>query len=302
MLVNTRNKFYYQAFCLNIASEIEIPYFMSIEEPVDIQVHIELGKVPQGIENVIFRNHECTASQNEILISKEVASFYVKNGMLIKVEKHTDSQDDIIRVYLTGSIMGLLLAQRKLIPIHGSSVIINNKGVIFTGKSGMGKSTLCSLYIKKGCFYLSDDISVISMDGSTPLVLPAYPIQRLYKDTASLLGYNTRKVGLSIDHDKYVIRQQNGFAVFPAPLSALFELNKHAEKHVEASEVVGSLKLKYLLENLYFSDILIGIGLANELMNGLSVIARTIPYNQLFRPEKKIVFHKLMSKIEELIP
>ncbi len=62
---------------------------------------------------------------------------------------------------LYGTVTGLLLAWRGLIPIHGSAVEWNGNAVLFCGASGAGKSTTVAALISRGARLLSDDLSVL---------------------------------------------------------------------------------------------------------------------------------------------
>ena len=59
---------------------------------------------------------------------------------------------------IMGLPFGYALFQRGLTILHGSSISHNNKGIIFSGISGSGKSTVISGLINKGFKYISDDL------------------------------------------------------------------------------------------------------------------------------------------------
>ena len=60
---------------------------------------------------------------------------------------------------IMGLPFGYALFQRGLTVLHGSSISHNNKGIIFSGLSGSGKSTVISGLINKGGLdYISDDL------------------------------------------------------------------------------------------------------------------------------------------------
>lgn len=52
------------------------------------------------------------------------------------------------------------------IMLHASGVSDNNKGFIFSGFSGVGKSTMASLWLKKGAHIVNDDRLIIRKNGS----------------------------------------------------------------------------------------------------------------------------------------
>lgn len=46
--------------------------------------------------------------------------------------------------------------------IHATSIIVNQKGVLITGKSGFGKSSLALELIEQGAFLIADDVTFLT--------------------------------------------------------------------------------------------------------------------------------------------
>jgi hypothetical protein len=77
----------------------------------------------------------------------------------------THEQDRRARSYTTESMIDLLLAHTSLFGLHGSAVSYGNRGVIFTGGAGAGKTSLTLSAVRKGAEFISDDISIVSQHG-----------------------------------------------------------------------------------------------------------------------------------------
>ena len=76
--------------------------------------------------------------------------------------------------------MGIILMQRKILPLHGSAVAIDGKAYAFIGESGAGKSTLAAAFMNKGYELMTDDIVAISFKhNEIPIVTPAYASKTL---------------------------------------------------------------------------------------------------------------------------
>jgi len=58
-------------------------------------------------------------------------------------------------------IVGNALALRGKFLFHGSGVIDKNKGYLFLGDSGAGKTTISRLWVKKGAKVIHDDIIIV---------------------------------------------------------------------------------------------------------------------------------------------
>ena len=60
----------------------------------------------------------------------------------------------ILRVLVTGFDRG---------PIHAGAVVFNNRPLLFIGKSGIGKSTLCYACVRQGFGLLTDEVAFVSI-------------------------------------------------------------------------------------------------------------------------------------------
>tara|TARA_Y100000294_G_C8570723_1_gene342623 strand:- start:7516 stop:8316 length:801 start_codon:yes stop_codon:yes gene_type:complete len=115
-----------------------------------------------------YRNVQ-VITENPLLDEEEVAVF--RWDFRAIVNKNTR----LCRVYLLNQVAGsidaiaritgaLLYVERNAFLIHGSSIVHDGKGYLFTGVSGSGKSTIAEL---SGATVLNDEISLIqvSQDG-----------------------------------------------------------------------------------------------------------------------------------------
>ena len=143
--------------------------------------------------------------------------------------------------------MGMLFIHRYILAIHGGAVQIGDQGVIITGKTGAGKSTLVSAFVKEGHKFLSDDVSVIDNDSNFGIrVFPAYPQNKLCKDTMSYMGYNV-KLFKQIDdsREKYAVPLNRSFINHPIPLKFVFEImiDNSGEDQIRAYELLAVKRL-----------------------------------------------------------
>lgn len=289
-----KSKYIYQAFGLIISSEIEINDFPITEGSIDVR--IITGKVPEKIENMLIDTTEYQISPGEFLFCKEEADFYIKNGDTIIVDIHDYSSKVIINAYLTGAAMGALLMQRGIIPIHGSSVVVEGKGVLFMGASGAGKSTLCSAFRVKNYKFMSDDLTAVCInDEGIPKILPSFPRQKLNKLSAMMMGYKTK--GLTKIDEKYIINNEDDYNNEPVPLSAIYELDTGDYEKVGINNIIGSDKLRRLIKNIYYSNILMEVYSNSAYFTNITKAIKSTPYYCLTRPSKKYAVKKLMNMV-----
>ena len=89
-------------------------------------------------------------------------------------------------MFLPKEIMGLPLGyalfQKGFTVLHGSSISHNSKGIIFSGLSGSGKSTVISDLINKGFNYLSDDLVCLDSKNNLHSYTNTLAVQSIGKD------------------------------------------------------------------------------------------------------------------------
>lgn len=295
---NNNLKYRYTVFGLKITSDILIQDLLTTEESGDIS--IEIGKVPDKIHNPVDYSEDYQISKTEFLFSiADVAKYYVKNGNEIIVEPFEDADNNAVNAYLMGTAMGTLLLQRGMIPIHGSCVVIDDRCVIFTGPSGAGKSSICSAFRKNGYKFLSDDISVITLgDDGSAMVQPAFPQQRLCRDTAEEMGIDLNSFNsVNMVDEKIVVNNNENFKNQPVYLSSIFNLSVNENCDVELKEVSGMEKLQSFIDNIYCNVILIRQGISPIFFRQCLEMVKKIKFYNLIRPIGIFTVNKQMELV-----
>jgi hypothetical protein len=157
---------------------------------------------------------------------RHVAKFKITGGCLIQIDPYEQADMELVTVYLLGTCMGVLLVQKEIVALHGSTIVINNQAVIITGRCGAGKSTLSTALRLKGYAILSDDISpVITLENGTIMSAPAFPRQRICHDTAVKLGIDTGNLEKACSEDlKYNIDISDKFLTHPVELFGIIQV------------------------------------------------------------------------------
>jgi hypothetical protein len=178
---------------------------------------------------------------------------------------------------LFGSVMGALLYQRGLFPLHGSAVETPWGAMIFVGLQGAGKSTLAAQFHRKGYRLLSDDVCAVADTPEGLQILPALAKFRLCADAYERLG--SPREG-HFDVDKYMVPMGDGYCPHPVPLRAIhiLRLLDSTTSNPEAAPTFELLsgfdRVQRLLENLYRPHYLKGQGTQANLMRLAGLIAQ----------------------------
>ncbi|MCR2807408.1 hypothetical protein [Paenibacillus soyae] len=218
---------------------------------------------------------------------KEIASYLIQDGREVIVEKDERSVDHAFSSFFSGTCIGALLLQRGKLPIHGSALLIDGKGIIVTGQSGAGKSTVTASLNKLGYEFLADDIAALELeDTEGATIYPGFPIQRLWRDTATRIfgGVETfeRIPGI---RDKFNIPiPPEQFVTSNRKLHALFELLPADCAAVEVEELRGAEKITRVINNTYWYDLVNVMGLREWHFAQCARIANQIRVFRVRRP------------------
>ena len=215
---------YYTIFGLTIHSELHLPELVTTNLPPDVQVRLKQIKIQASVQ---ARTARC------LTIETEAAKFLVKDGNEIIIELLPDAEEALVRLFLLGPIMAILLRQRGLLVLHGSAVEINQEVVGFLGDSGWGKSTLAGVFHQAGYPIITDDLLVIEMNSQGLFVQPGFPQVKVWPDAADALAMMTENLKpLFRESVKLAYQFKGDFAIVKRPLKRIYLLGNHNPEHL----------------------------------------------------------------------
>ena len=300
------NKFYYRVYGLNIESEICIPEFTIIENPqaVNIDTKIYYKNAGQEIKEAIKNGKRTNFTYNDMWFNVEnVAIYHAYDGDKIEVELYENADPYMVNMYILGTVLGLSILQKNMVAIHGGAIVINNKGCVFTGDKGAGKSTLTTALRKKGYGFIADDVASINLDGNTS-IYPGFAYQKLCEDTMEKLGYD-KKEFIPFDageHIKYIVPAHDKFVDNEVNFDTLFEISVGEVDKVQIEELSGSEKLQNIIRNifnvyaLYYSG-----GIPPTIFKKCMDIGKSIRCFRIIRPKDKFTVDEQISLIEDIL-
>ena len=174
----------YWCYGLSLHSEIPLPELVRVEQVPDVT--IRLGHLPDKPQyNGTLRRF---GDEEEYCLVDDVGDFLVCYGREIIVEPLPGVEEALLRHYLLGPIMTVLLRQRGLFVLHASAVVLHGHAVAFLGSSGRGKSTIAAAFAAHEYAVLADDYAAMTIYPGSCEVLGGVPRLRLYNESAALLG------------------------------------------------------------------------------------------------------------------
>jgi hypothetical protein len=153
-------------------------------------------EIARTIEAPVYADDFWQINQNEFAMQVEgVGSFYACNGSEVEYAPAEGAATASVELYLNGSVYGAVLHQRKILPIHGSSFVWKERGIMLCGESGAGKSALTAAFSMAGAQFLTDDVTPVDFANGKPEILPLSDRIKLRGD--SLLQLKQEKEGLT---------------------------------------------------------------------------------------------------------
>ena len=125
-------------------------------------VTIRRGDVPTALaapesEDVVWQQ----AGQRTLFRFPCGVRLLVEDGRSVRYAMERGATPHDVRTFLLGRVWGALAMQRGLLPLHASSVTRGPDLDAFTGRSGMGKSTLAAALGSHGYPLFTDDVLLV---------------------------------------------------------------------------------------------------------------------------------------------
>jgi hypothetical protein len=169
-----------------------------------------------------------------VFFAKDAGLFLVQDGCKIRINPATGASDQLIRFYLVGRVMSILLYQRKLLVLHASVVAIDGKAVAFLGISGQGKSSLAAALYARGHGIVTDDVAPIISDRGLASIAPGFPQLKVSREVAAVVGFDANSLtSLHPDEARQGYRSSHKFPQAAIPLGCVYLLAKAPELFIE---------------------------------------------------------------------
>ena len=199
--------------------------------------------------------------------------------------------------------MGVILLQRKTLPLHGSVIAIDGKAYAFVGDSGAGKSTLASAFLNQGYQILTDDVIPIQLnEENIPIVTPSYPQQKLWQESLDQFGIDSNQYRpLFARETKFSVPVDSKFYSEPLPLAGVFELIKTNDDEIEIHSIEGLNRIHTLYYHTYRNFLIEPMGLMEWHFKTSTAIVSNLNLYQLQRPISSFTVYELQNLILDKI-
>lgn len=296
-------KYYYRIYGLNIRSEVK---FEETDESKagKCEVDIRYGAIPKHIRKYRkSKDVKCLVSNEYKWFQYDkTGEFYIENGDRIIIAADNNADAKLIRSIILGPCMGSILYQRRILSIHGSAMVRNDKAIIISGKSGAGKSTISSALRKHGWSFLADDTVAITDEEDCFYANPAYPQQKLCLDTAEEFGYDLEQLTvINEERQKYAVNVKDSFCSEPKQIIGMVCLEINNSDQLEIEEVKGNDKVGYIINNLYAYHDVQYMGMSTLNFKKCLAITQKVPVLRVKRPQRLYTVDQIIEYIEHYI-
>jgi hypothetical protein len=178
--------------------------------------------------------------------------------------------------------------------------VVNGESVIFSGPSGIGKSTLAAGFHKRGYPFLADDVCAITIINGKPAVIPGFPRLKLWDDVLNKLNTDKdhlKSVRWTQGLEKYFLSVESGLDK-PVPLKAVFILESSNTNNMEIKTLRGAEKIDPLINNTYRMLFLNGLGGKKDHFKQCAAVAAKASVYRTVRPNRGFLLKELMDMVE----
>lgn len=232
---------------------------------------------------------------------KDVGDFYARDGNKIEYSPHENADDASLELFMNGSVYGAILHQRLILPLHGSSFIFDNSGVMLCGDSGAGKSSLTTSFCFNGAEFLTDDVTPILFENEKPHIWPKTGKIKLWND--SLEQFNKKKSDLTKirpEDEKYYLPMDSN-TIEAHPLNTVLILQVTGNEKVSFEKVQKIEAFSYLHQEIYRREYLFAMPEAEAAyLKKISSICNEASIYRVNRP-KSISIVRMQQKVESFL-
>lgn len=188
-------------------------------------------------------------------------------------------------VYLLGPILGFFLALKGTTSLHGSSICVEEKAVVFIGGGGAGKSTIAAAFALRGFPVMTEDVSPLLPQSDSFHIVPGYPLVRLWPSSAEILfGSPSALPLLTPNWDKRYLQLDTDRGDFVNEARQLGAVYVMAPRSVGAGPMIEELSAREailaLITNTY-ANLLLDTQMRASEFEVLGRVARSVPIRRL---------------------
>jgi hypothetical protein len=221
--------FTYLAYGLSIQATMPLPELVAGETEREQEVSIRFGCV-DGLPSEILEKgwgSFSPAPHEDYLFWQGVGSFLVRGGRDIVVDPSPELEENVLRLFILGPVLAVLLHQRGHLLLHASAVAVADEAVLFLGDTGWGKSTMAAALYARGYSLITDDVAALKANERCPMLVPGFPQLKLWPEALVSLGEDPETLSRCNPHfEKRARPVTQDFSLESIPIKRIYVLDK----------------------------------------------------------------------------
>ncbi len=225
----------------------------------------------------------------DVLQFPGVADFYVCGNMIHCVAA-PGTPPELLELRLLGVVLSLWCERRGIPVLHGCSINVNGRALLFLADRGTGKSALAAAWLKSGYAMLSDDVIPIETRHGVAVANPSFPHLRLEPDACDyFLGHEVQLPLVNAGFSKRLLAANEAefvrFEHRSLPIGAIYvcERRGSAQTSVAAADVESLPAHQGLFSLLRHSYLSTMIEHANEQHGRMQLLASVLDRTPVLR-------------------
>ncbi|WPV66086.1 MULTISPECIES: hypothetical protein [unclassified Chitinophaga] len=253
---STMSSYKYWGFGLNIISEIPFPELSPVSSFEQAHVNIRMGEMPETPDGISFSTGRISYTMNDqelLFMVQDIGKYYVKEGNTIIIHPdHAGIEKRLLRLFILAAAMAGILQQRRIIPMHTASLLIDGKLTLIAGRSGAGKSTTLAGLMNKQYRIFSDDIVVLANGADNHMHgIASYPMIKLWEQSMQAFEYEDRSFPIMPGMEKYGLFFHEEFDTRPYPINRVILLKLSDDGQFTTERLSGGNAFEAVVEHIY---------------------------------------------------
>ena len=292
----------YVAYGMSVASEPQLAElseaFSPAAPPSQPDVKVYFAPVDRTAPNGSAPGSTIWATPRSAFLEYPgVAAFNVRDGNEIVIEPVPGADERVIRLFLLGPVLALLLHQRGFLVLHASAVNIGGGAVAFVGEKGAGKSTMAAALLARGHALVADDLVAVDTGRESLTVFPGFPQLKLFPESAALLDADPSQLPrVHPEFEKRARRAQRQFSTHALPLKCVVVLCDSDHEAIERP--AGNERFIELVRHSYLLGILKQTDSFPAHFQQATALARRVPVIRLRRRRSLDLLGELARQVE----
>ncbi|MGA2046261.1 MAG: hypothetical protein ABSG96_01140 [Terracidiphilus sp.] len=172
------------------------------------------GETPDSITNPLWSSPfvQIGGDRSALVNISSVARLWIRSEIRVPhetkiiVQKAPGVQLFEIETILIGTVAGILLHLRSMLPLHASCVVLDGRAIAFSGPCASGKSALAAALVRCGAFLLSDDLCVSDFSNRAVRAAAGTTRVRLWPDVMDRFEVPPeQRLPTRLDHGKHAV-------------------------------------------------------------------------------------------------